>query len=96
MYIVFIASSIPTLRPFFRRYFSNTKASHSPYHSDRHPTHLAGEDGTALTTYPVPPGRANAYIVADDDGTRDNWMGNGHILRTTKIDISRNSSSEGS
>lgn len=88
MYTVFIAGSIPTLSPFFKRYFF--KPRKSDYHNRRN-TYLNGDDGTTLTSAPVPLGRTRAYASAtgrktasqieDSDSTEDNWMGHGHICR---------------
>lgn len=92
MYIVFIAGSIPTLKPFFRKNFSD------PTNHTRRNTRFDGDDGTVLTSTPMPPGCTTAYATTigrkpasqmyDDDSTEENFIGNGRILRTTKIDVS--------
>ena len=80
MYTVFITGSIPTLTPFFTKYFH--KSTISDYHRyDRRNARLNGDDGTTLTSSGVPPGR--------NDSIEENWMGDRHILMTTKIDIRR-------
>ena len=96
MYIVFITSSIPTLRPFVRQFASRAnRVSKLSYNSRRrHATRLTGgDDGTTtLTSSSVPPGRTKAYAgAADDDSTEEtaSWMGrSGQILMTTRIDVS--------
>lgn len=102
MYIVFIAGSIPTLSPFFKRYFF--KPTKSDYHNRRN-THVNGDDSTSLTLAPVPPGRSKAYASAtgrrtpsqiDDDDNNMDWTGyHGHILKTTDINVRRDEEIEG-
>ena len=56
MYIVFIAGLIPTLKPFFRKNFSNL-TNHACCN-----THFDGDDGTVFTSTPMPPGYTKAYV----------------------------------
>ena len=107
MYLVFIASSTPTLVPIFNRH--SPKPTRSTYHSyKRRNTVLdsnQGGDDAALTSFSVPPGRVNAYasaetgnraIEVDSHGSaEDMWgeMGHGEILMTTKINVTRDGKS---
>ncbi|CAO1605761.1 hypothetical protein XANCAGTX0491_009267 [Xanthoria calcicola] len=100
MYVVFIAGSVPTLRPFFKKHF------HQPtlpkyLHYGKHRTPVQGDDGIALVTLPFPPGRAavSASVTGKkspspldtgDAGLGPNGeLGNGEILKTTRIETSR-------
>lgn len=80
MYIVFIAGSIPTLKPLFRKQFST-------YHPNRHDARYHGDDVISLASTPVPSGRAkipeNAAGVDDDDKTEENFMGTGLVPAAT-------------
>lgn len=104
MYIVFIAGSIPTLSPFFKRYFSKAAKSNNHYRN-RCNMPINGDDGTTLTSAPVLPGRAKAYTGAmgrmtvsqidDDDSAEESWTGNGQIVLKTNVDIRRDEEFEG-
>ena len=71
MYIVFIAGSIPTLCPFFKKYFSKSiKSDH--YHNQNRPnTPLHGGDRTILTSASVPPAHLKTYKSTRGRQTRN-------------------------
>lgn len=102
MYVVFIAGSIPTSYPLFKGRVSKPARSHYSLY-DRRSAPLDGDDGTTLTSFPVPPGRTKAYAsatgrkmasqMADDDITEEGWTGDGQILMTTNVDITRDGES---
>ena len=108
MYIVCVASSIPTSVPVFKKHSS--KSPPSAYHSyRRHNAALdstPGEDDTALTSFPMPPGRVNAYVSAVRDKEVNHVEGNGtsadiwgetgrvEICKTTQTDVTRDGGSE--
>ncbi|KAL2057154.1 hypothetical protein ABVK25_002893 [Lepraria finkii] len=101
MYIVFIASSVPTLVPIFNR--RSPKSAPSTYNSYKRRNAALdsnqGGDDAALTSFSVPPGRVNAYTSAarsnranqvDGNGSAEEIlgeMGRGDILMTTKINV---------
>ena len=97
MYIVFIAGSMPTIFPIFKKTNPQfTKSSH------RVNSRRGGDDRITLTSSLVPPGRTKAYAgrkaagqINDGDSTEENWMANGNIMMTTNIDISRGEESVG-
>ena len=94
MYIVFIASSIPTLCPCFKKYVSKSTTSEYHYRSrNRRNTHLNGDDGTNLTFAPVLPGRTKACSSADDSAEENSIM-NG-IMLTTNVYVRRDEGFEG-
>lgn len=107
MYLVFIASSIPTLVPIFNRH--SPKPTRSTYHSYKCRNAVLdsnqGGDDAALTSFSVPPGRVNAYASTatgkratqvDSSGSAEDMlgeMGREDILMTTKINVTRDGKS---
>ena len=108
MYVVFIASSVPTSVPFLNRHSPKSHPTTYQSYKRRNATmdSSQGDDNTALTLSSVPPGRVNAYASAarGDSPTQGNNEGNaedlwakmrrGDILKTTKIDVTRDRESE--
>ena len=71
MYIVFIAGSIPTLKPLFsKRFFKLTNSAH---HTGRS-TRFHGCDDFKLTSLPMPPGRikGRANTAGEYDNIEEN------------------------
>lgn len=103
MYIVFIASSVPTVVPIFNKH--SRKSAPSTYNSYRRrnaaPDSNQGGDDAALTSFSVPPGCVSTYTSAarsnmanqvDGNGSAEDIlgeMGRGDILMTTKINVTR-------
>ncbi|KAL8831346.1 MAG: hypothetical protein Q9170_005339 [Blastenia crenularia] len=95
MYVVFIAGSVPTLRPFFKKYIRKTTLPKYRRYSN-HRTLVQGDDDVALVNLPVLPSRVAIYSsAAGPKGAVDNgdleggtWreLGDGGILKTTRID----------
>ena len=85
MYTVFIAGSIPTLMPLFRKRAS--KLTKSAHHTGRN-TRFYDEDGFKLTSRPMDLGRVNGYAagVGDFDNAEENSIGTGGVRAGTTTD----------
>lgn len=108
MYIVFMASSVPTIVPIFHRHSRKITSSTYNSYKRRNPAldSNQGGDDAALTSFSVPPGRVNAYASAatgnranqvDGNGSVEDMLGetgHGDILMTTKINVTRDRDSE--
>ena len=100
MYVVFIAGSVPTVRPFFKKHFRKPFLPKYLQYSNRR-TPVQGDDGIALVTLPVPPNRAvvsssvtgkkspSPFDTGDGALGPKGELGNGEILKTTRMKTSR-------
>ncbi len=95
MYIVLLAGSVPPLSPFFTRHFGK-----SSIHHHRGRDRSAQDDEIELTLAAAPNGRTETFASAMgkksisnacSDSTEDilTAMGQGDILMTTRINVSR-------
>ena len=94
MDVVLIAGTVPTLRPFFTKYFVNHKSSRY----DRKAFGQRSDDQTILTSSTVPPGSAVANVGGknhrggldvdlDSTDAFPREVGVGNIMMTTRIDV---------
>lgn len=95
MYIVIFAGSVPPLSPFLKRHFSKP----SVHRYDRNKRSIQ-EDETKLTSATAPSGHTGTFTSAEGkknisnaglDSTENilNEMGQGDILMTTRVKVSR-------
>ena len=95
MYIVLLAGSVPPISPFFKRHFSEP-SSHR--HGGKHGS--PQDEETVLTAAATPNGqtgtfacaagkKGNAHACLDSTENILLAMGQGDILMTTKINVSR-------
>ena len=101
MYIVILAGSVPTLRPFFKRHFS--KSTTDRYYRKGASQRL--DDEANLTNSSLAHGRTKTFAMAtgkssggvsdERDSTEDfiHDMDHGNIRMTTKIDVDRENES---